>query len=323
MAEERIIDDEYGRGVKLRKTAEGYVDVTDELAEGAPEEEAQEEEISFAFPIMEEEDDEDLVGLSPEEAAELRQRKLEAAQRRRAEYEELLSVGNAQLEAGDFVAAEATFERALLLDEPATDASVGYWRAKTENFAKPDVLIEEYVEPGIESLEYDLGYEAADIVKREYRAAFEKRYEELAAERAPLEEEVVGKQERRREILKARRKKNLIAFVCSAVPMVVFIALAVYFILKITSTPDGRHIPYAIAFGVVAFVSFLVFGGMSNKLLNTARIYKKNERLTSTEEGEELFAIIERMDLYGALLGYGQEFVEEEIEETEETEENE
>ena len=32
MAEERIIDDEYGRGVKLRKTAEGFVDVTDELA---------------------------------------------------------------------------------------------------------------------------------------------------------------------------------------------------------------------------------------------------------------------------------------------------
>ena len=34
MAEERIIDDEYGRGVKLRKTKDGYVDVTDELLEG-------------------------------------------------------------------------------------------------------------------------------------------------------------------------------------------------------------------------------------------------------------------------------------------------
>ena len=34
MAEERIIDDEYGRGVKLRKTKDGYVDVTDAELDG-------------------------------------------------------------------------------------------------------------------------------------------------------------------------------------------------------------------------------------------------------------------------------------------------
>ena len=31
--EERIIDDEYGRGIRLKKTKDGYVDVTDELTE--------------------------------------------------------------------------------------------------------------------------------------------------------------------------------------------------------------------------------------------------------------------------------------------------
>ena len=31
--EERIIDDEYGRGIRLKKTENGYVDVTDELSE--------------------------------------------------------------------------------------------------------------------------------------------------------------------------------------------------------------------------------------------------------------------------------------------------
>ena len=31
--EERIIDDEYGRGIRFRKTKDGYVDATDELAE--------------------------------------------------------------------------------------------------------------------------------------------------------------------------------------------------------------------------------------------------------------------------------------------------
>ena len=80
MAEERIIDDEYGRGVKLRKTKDGYVDVTDELAEGEVLEEGEEgEELTFEFPVMDEEDDEDLVGLSTEEALALKQQKAEAA----------------------------------------------------------------------------------------------------------------------------------------------------------------------------------------------------------------------------------------------------
>ena len=31
--EERIIDDEYGRGIRLKTTKNGYVDATDERAE--------------------------------------------------------------------------------------------------------------------------------------------------------------------------------------------------------------------------------------------------------------------------------------------------
>ena len=40
--EERMIDDEYGRGIRLKKTTDGYVDVTDELA---PETEEEEDEV--------------------------------------------------------------------------------------------------------------------------------------------------------------------------------------------------------------------------------------------------------------------------------------
>ena len=35
--EERIIDDEYGRGIRLKKTKDGVVDVTDELAKDVDE----------------------------------------------------------------------------------------------------------------------------------------------------------------------------------------------------------------------------------------------------------------------------------------------
>ncbi len=305
MAEERIIDDEYGRGVKLRKTKDGYVDVTDEQLDNPPAtdgETQEEEELTFAFPTQEqEEDDEDLVGLSPEDAEELRKQKAEAVRRRREEYEEIVAEGNALLEQNSFHSAELKFEKALQLDEPATEASVGYWRAKTENFTKPEVLIDEYVEPGIESLEYDLGYEATDIIKKEYREVFEKKYAELEAEEAPLAETVEGKQAKRRKILKARRRNAIIAFAVSAIPMLVCIVLTALFGLKNFSTPDGKYIPLTIGFGAASFVLFIVFAVFTNRLINAFRMYKKNETLTSTEDGERLFEIRERKELYGAL----------------------
>ncbi len=300
MAEERIIDDEYGRGVRLRKTADGYVDVTDGLA---PPDEEEGEEISFAFPVLEEdEDDEDLVGLTPEEAEALRRQKAEAAERLRAEYERVVAEGNALLETDSFHAAELKFEKALKLDGEPTEASVGYWKAKTANFTNPDVLIEEYVEAGVESLEYDLGYDAADLLKKEYRPVFQKRYEELSAEERPLRDRVTGKQQARREVLSERRKKHLVAFIAATIPFLALTVLAVVFGLKNFSTPDNTYVPVTVAFAALALVGFLAFAICANKLLNTCRIYATNEKLTSTEEGEELFRIVEYKELYLALL---------------------
>ena len=47
--EERIIDDVMGRGIRLKKTKDGYTDVTDELAPETEEEEVV-EEISVILP---------------------------------------------------------------------------------------------------------------------------------------------------------------------------------------------------------------------------------------------------------------------------------
>lgn len=310
MAEERIVEDEFGRKVKIRKTKEG-VDVTEEVTDG--EEVEEEVELSLEIP-EEEEDDEDLVGLSPEEAAALKKQKAEAAERRKKEYDQAIIDGNALLDAGEYEAAEKKFEEALQLDEIATEASVGYWRAKTENFQNPDVLIEEYLEAGIESLEYDLGYEAADIIKREYREVFERRYKELEEEELPLAEEVEGKQAARREILGERRKKSGIKFLASAIPTVAFIVLAIVFGFKNLTVRDNRFIPATIAFAALSVVTFFIFLAFSNKFINACRIYNKNEKVSSTEEGERLLEIREYKDLYGALLVI-EEYDEEEAEE--------
>ena len=303
--EERMIDDEYGRGVRMKKTKDGFVDVTDELAEtDAPVESADEgEEIAFEFPVMEgDEDDEELVGLTPEEAVALKKRREEEAAARKAEYERLCAEGEALLGEKNFEQAERKYENALNFDDTATEASVGYWRAKTADFTEPDELIGEYIEAGIESLEFDLGYEAAEIVKRDYRAVFEKRVAELAAEEKPLAEEVESKQAARREILSARRKSRGLAFALSVIPTLACLIAAIVFGLKNFTTPDSEYILPTAILGGVFVVLFIVFLAVANKFINACRIYRTNERLSSTEDGERLLAIRAYKELYEEML---------------------
>ena len=283
--EERIIDDEYGRGIRMKTTKDGYVDVTDAALDKEAEEETA-EEMTFEFPDIEE-DDEDLVGLSPEEAA---------ARARR--YEELLEQGRQLLEEENYPSAERTYERALGFDDVATAASVGYWRAKTENFANPDVLIDEYLEAGYENLEFDLGYEAVEIIKKEHKNSFAKRYKELTDEETPLKKEFEEKREARRSVLQPRLKKAWIAFACTALPFVVSLVLAVFFGLQNFTVSDGRYIPVTIVFAVVAVAAFGTFGVFTNKLINSRRIFRTNESLSSTEAGQRLMEIAEYKELY-------------------------
>lgn len=297
--EERIIDDEYGRGVRLKKTKDGYVDVTDESFEKQEEE----DEVAFEFPVFDaDEDDEELVGLTPEQAAELRKRRAEEEAARKAEYEKTCKEGEELLVSGSYKSAELKFEKALALDKEATEASVGYWRAKTSNFTEPDVLISEYAEAGIESLEYDLGYKAVDIIKRDYEAVFKQRVAELTAEEQPLAVEVESKRAARREIISARLKRSTIAFVLSLVPAVALLVLTIVFGLKNFTTRDNTFVLPTVLFGVGFFCTFIAFMIFTNKWVNDFRMRRMNERLRSTEEGARLLQIREYKELYECLL---------------------
>lgn len=299
--EERILDEEIGRKIRIKKTQDGEMDVVDELSE--PDEEPIEGEEEYTFELPEYlEDDEDLVGLSPEEAMALRKKKQEEAAARRAEYERLLAEGEALLEEGSYRSAELKFEKALMLDDEATAASVGYWRAKTENFENPDVLMDEYVESGIENLEFDLGYQATEIIRAEYKDKFVRRYEELVAEEAPLLETVLGAQERRRAILKPRRKKSALAFGISSAALIGSLAATITLALKnFTVKGDSFMIPAVIA-GVVSVAVFAAFGVFTNQFVNACRIYRANEKLSSTDDGARLEEIAEYKDLYEKFL---------------------
>ena len=110
--EERIIDEEIGRKIRVKKLADGETDVVDELSEDTDEgvavgdaAEGDDEELVFEIPEMTA-DDEDLVGLSPEEAMALRKKKEEEAAARRRKYEQTIADGEALLAEGSFHAAE-------------------------------------------------------------------------------------------------------------------------------------------------------------------------------------------------------------------------
>ena len=300
--EERIIDDEYGRGIRLKKTKDGYVDVTDEPAENAENaDEAEQEyadEVSFSFPMMDGEDDEDLVGLSPEEAAEVIERKEAERAARMAEYEQLCQEGEELIQNGSYRAAELKFEKALRLDELATKASVGYWRAKTDNFDNADVLVKEYVKDGVESMEYDLGIQATDLIRQEFHNKFTEKVASLEAEEAPLKVEVEEKRLSRRKILKKGLKQGIIIFAAGFIPFLTALILTAVFGLKITSVSDNRYVLPTIICGAASFVLFIVAVACLNKFLNALRIYRKNEKLSSTEEGKKLLKIRRYKTIY-------------------------
>lgn len=303
--EERMIDEEYGRGVRLKRTKDGFVDVTDELCENGEAAEQDGEEIVFQFPEEQpvfEGEGEEYAELSPEEAAALKQKKEEEAAARLAKYQALCQEGDVQLAEGKFEEAENTFAKALDYDDEATAASVGYWRAKTENFAEPDVLIDEYLEAGIQTLEFDLGYEAAAIIKKDYREVFEKKVQELTAEEEPLAEKVYALQERRREKVHLRMKKSGIAMGVSALPTLCCLILAIVFGLKIVSTPENTFVLPTIILGVAFVVCFIIFGTFANKFINDCRMNAKNEDLSETDDGARLLEIQEYKELYLALL---------------------
>lgn len=298
--EERIIDEEYGRGIKLKKTQDGYVDVTDAATDVEMEEG---EEVSFEFPVFDtDEDDEDLVGLSPEEAMKLRQQKEEEARARLEEYERLCDEGEQLLDTGSFKAAELKYERAMGLDEKATRATVGYWCAKTSNFEDADVLAEEYADEGVENLEFDLGYEAVVEIKEKYKATLQTRYDEICQEEKELLERVEEGQNRRRGVLQENRKKTAIIFAVSAAVAVVTLVLAIYFGLMNFRVSDTRYMVPTIIFVALFGVAFIGFGFCTNKFVNACRIYRENERLSSTEEGARVERLREYKEVYEYLL---------------------
>ena len=102
-----------------------------------------------------------------------------------------------------------------------------------------------------------------------------------------------------------------VAFVIAATPLLVCLILTIVFGCKIPTVRDNRYIPVTIVFGALTFVAFIVFTFFANKFINANRIYRRNERLSSTEDGERLQEIRDYKALYTELLRIEEEAEEE------------
>ena len=53
---------------------------------------------------------------------------------------------------------------------------------------------------------------------------------------------------------------------------------------------------------VLILILFIVFIAVANRFINACRMYRRNEKLSATEEGQRLLEIREYKELYEALL---------------------
>lgn len=114
---------------------------------------------------------------------------------------------------------------------------------------------------------------------------FARRLAELSEEEGPLEKEVLGKQEKRRAVLKKRIAAARAKFIGAALPTAVFLVLAIVFGYLITTRNDGLFLYLTIACAALFAVSFVAFGVFTNRFVNARRINRANEDLSSTERG--------------------------------------
>ena len=65
---------------------------------------------------------------------------------------------------------------------------------------------------------------------------------------------------------------------------------------------DNRFIPWTIGFALATFAALVVCLGVGNTFNNACKIYRKNEKLSSTEEGKKLLEIRKHQKIYAYLL---------------------
>lgn len=285
--EERIVEEEYGRKIRLKKLPNGYVD-----AEEVGEDEGDGEEVLIELPEFEE--DEALATMSVKEAQQYRKKKAEERAQAEEMHDALIKEGTEYLDKKEYEKALPVFEKAMSLMR-SEEACFGYLRAYTSDFSDSDDLFEEYFEDGFTAFSSDYGEAVVSKIKETFGETVKKKTEEKRAELERKEADEEKKRQERETVLAPRYKKSGIKAILFSLPLLVGLIFTVIFALKINSRPDSYYAIRLAVAGAITFVGLFVSLAFTSRFVAVAKLRKQNGRLSYTKEGREILSLREEI----------------------------
>lgn len=279
MAEERLIDDDKDKKYKIRINENGEEElVLDETRADAEET----DEVEFEVPELEE-DDEEAAVMTPEQLAARDKAREEAEKKKQQGIADCIARAQSLIDAGKFEDAVFVADEGLELDADGRLYCLKM-QALTQNFsdfsraAECDVCADGVKHHADEQSKEVFGSYRASVISQ--RDELREEVKELGARN---EEQ---KAERQTRYL-AKRKKAVIFFGATCVPLVVFAILAIYFSTIMHSQLDHNNMILFFVFLGIA-IAFLIAALIATRLLwASVRLLKLNAKNSSTKLGRE------------------------------------
>jgi len=294
--EERTLDDDIEKGLKLKKKEDGDETISEETEN--------EEEIVLDIPVIEE-DNEELADMTPEQAAAYIKQREEEQAKLLERKDDLKAEAAVAEENGESDRAEELYYNVLELDPADLVANVGYARKITKDFSVYDdfSFVKDTYKKGVDNAGDDFVAAIKDTCEKNIRAEIGV----LKGEEEELYKKVEEKRSARREAFKADYNVKKKAFLRYLIMFVVFTACAVVFALNISSFSSASafstvFLVLTIAFGVVALASLVMLLRATNKFSTAAHRVKENERDGATKDGQALIAIREKIEFLSSMI---------------------
>lgn len=286
--EERIIDDEELRKVKLKKTTDGETD--------AVEDDGTEEE--YVFDVPEEEYDESLVGLTPSQLERALEERKKAEEEARAEFAKLISAGEEALAAGNYAEAENAFAQADRYVFEDERVPVGLWTSRTQGFTVKEPF---YVLEQAEAFA-QVGAELKAKAREAFGAEFEAERAEAVKEEAELAPLVEEKRDERAKAFAENQKYYFVRFLAFVAVVLFSVIGAVLSATFIVRTQSITPIVLTGTFGGIALVFLVVMLVFLKKLLAANLLCRKNKIEEATADGAHLKELREKIRCLSCVL---------------------
>ncbi|MDE7158315.1 MAG: hypothetical protein K2N74_01955 [Clostridiales bacterium] len=286
--EERMIDDEELRKVKLKKTKDGETDAVED--DGTDEE--------YVFDTPEGEYDESLVGLTPSQLEKVLEERKKAEEEARGEFANLIASGEAALKENNYEEAEKYFAQADRYVFEDERLPLGLWTARTRGFTEKEPFYKVEQAEAFAKCNAELKAKAREA----FGAEFEKERSEAIEEEKELAPHVEEARAARAEAFADNQKYYFIRFVALAAALlfsVIGAALSANFIVR---TQSIAPVVCTGVFGVLVVV-FLVFSLVFLRSLVVANMLcRKNREEEATEDGARLKALREKIHCLNCVL---------------------